>query len=296
MKRQFLAVVAVLCLGMFSRAQGSGNLFDAKKSETELEIMKGILGTTISHAAETGDQDAWRLNTPNISAYYLVGQGAVFVIPAPAIRMARLALNMQEIKLDPDLFKLEEQTRLIALAAEKQAAEIQKQAAELAKNAAASGLGSGMGPGIGGGKGNGAVALPARPALPAPPAPPAQPALPVPPRIDREEIRRSIEESRQALKRSREEAAANQEKFLESLKGIRGHLIEALANYGDSLTQVKPGEYINLILASESFDDGGGRPKQRYDILSAQKSWIADYKAGRLSLENFKQKVVQYTE
>jgi len=284
---------------MFSRAQGPGDLFDAKKSETELEIMKGILGTTMAHAAETGDQDAWRLNTPNISAYYLVGQGAVFVIPASAIRMARLALNMQEIKLDLDLFKLEEQTRLIALAAEKQAAEIQKQAAELAKNAAASGLGSGVGPGIGGGKGNGAVALPARPALPAPPAPPAQPALPAlpeAPQIDREAIRKNVEEARQAIRKSREEAAANQEKFRESLKGMRIHLIEALANYGDSLTQVKAGEYVNLVLASESLDGDGGRRKQRYDILSAQKSWIADYKAGRLSLESFKQKVLQYTE
>ena len=57
-----------------------------------------------------------------------------------------------------------------------------------------------------------------------------------------------MEEYRIVIKKSREEAAANQEKFLESLKEIRVHLIEALANYGDSLTQVKPGEYINLIL------------------------------------------------
>ena len=96
------------------------------------------------------------------------------------------------------------------------------------------------------------------------------------------------------IKKSREEAEANREKFLESLKEIRMPLIEALANYGDSLTTVKPGEYINLVLI-----DGHlrfGRMKTRHDIISAQKSWITDYKAGRLTLENFKQKVLQYTE
>ncbi len=296
MKRHFFAVMAVLCLGMLAWAQGSRDSFDAKKAETEIEIMKGILGTTISHAAETHNRDIWRINTSNINAYYLVGQGAVFVIPASAGRSPGLVLNAQQLDLNLDLRKLEEQTRLIALAAQQQAAEIQKQAAEIAQKAGGSGLGSGVGSGIGGGIGNGKVALPAQPAPPAPPALPAQPAPPASPQIDREAIRKNVEGYREALKKSRADAAANQEKFLESLKEIRGHLIEALANYGDSLTQVKPGEYVNLILASESLDDGGGRRKQRYDIVSAQKSWIADYKAGRLSLENFKQKVVQYTQ
>jgi len=99
------------------------------------------------------------------------------------------------------------------------------------------------------------------------------------------------------MKMDREEAAANQQKFLENLKEIRVLLIEALANYGDSLTQVKPGEYINLILARDSFDNNdSGRMKTRHDIISAQKSWITDYKAGRITLDNFKQKVLQYTE
>ena len=43
-------------------------------------------------------------------------------------------------------------------------------------------------------------------------------------------------------------------------------------------------------------DTDSGRMKTRHDIISAQKSWITDYKAGRISLENFKQKVLQYTE
>ena len=100
------------------------------------------------------------------------------------------------------------------------------------------------------------------------------------------------------MKKSREQAAANRQKFLESLKELRAPLIEALANYGDSLTQVKPGEYINLILSTQDALDimDYGPAKTRHDIISAQKTWITDYKAGRISLDTFRQKVLQYTE
>jgi hypothetical protein len=98
------------------------------------------------------------------------------------------------------------------------------------------------------------------------------------------------------LLRDREEAAANQQKFLESLKELYTPLIEALANYGDSLAQVKPGEYINLILYTETLDTESARSKDRHDVISAQKSWITDYKTGRMTLDSFKQKVLQYSE
>ncbi len=305
MKKFFITALIAIGLGIFARAQGSKDLFDVKKSEAELEIMKGILGTTIFYIEQNQQKDISNLNTTNMSAYYLVGQGAVFVIPASTFRSDELSpflsvLGGQNIKLNLDLSKIKEQTKIIALEAQKQAAEIEKQAAELSKAAAGSGIGSGVGPGIGSGKGSGSAAPQVIPAPTAPPQPQARPALPAPPaprQIDREEILIKVDELQKAMKRSRAEAAANQQKFLENLKGIRVVLIEALANYGDSLTQVKPGEYINLILSTNTFDDmDSGRMRTRYNIISAQKSWITDYKAGRISLENFKQKVLQYTQ
>ena len=285
MKKYFIVIPIILSVGVLSWAQGSKDLFDAKKSEAELEIMKGILSTTISYIAQNQQKDTWRLNTSNMSAYYLVGQGAVFVIPTSTLRSLELTpfLNGQDIKLNIDQFKIKEQTRLIAM-------EAQEQAVELSKRASGTGQGSGVGSGIGSGVGPG-LATP-----PAPPKPPAPPAPPAPPQVDREELRKKVEEFQIEIKKSREEAAANQAKFIESLTGIRVFLTEALANYGDSLTQVKPGEYINLILNTDSFDSNIGRMKTRHDVISAQKLWITDYKAGRISLENFKQKVLQYTE
>jgi hypothetical protein len=289
MKKYFIAIFVLLGLGMLCWAQGSKDLFDAKKSEAELEIMKGILGTTISYAAQNQQKDIWYMNMTNVSAYYLVGQGAVFVIPTSTFRG-------QNVKLNLDLRMLKQETRQAALEARKQAAELRKQAAELSKSATESGIGAGVGPGIGNGKDPGLETSPEPPAPPALPAPPAPPAPPVPPQASREDLQNAVEEIQNALKRSRAEAEASQEKILESLKEIRSNLIEAMANYGDSLTQVKAGEYINLIISTEIVDTESGRMKARHDIISAQKSWITDYKAGRISLDNFKQKVLQYSE
>ena len=284
MKKYFIVILIILGLGVLSWAQGTKDLFDAKKSEAELEIMKGILSTTISYIAQNQQKDAWRLNASNINAYYLVGQGAMFVIPTSTLRSIQLTpfLNGQDIRLNLDLSKLKEQTQAIELFAQKQAAQL-----------AQSGIGAGQGAGIGSGVGPGFAAPPAPPATPAPPAPPA-PATP--PQVNREELRKKVEEYQIEIKKNREEAAANQAKFLEGLKETRVFLIEALANYGDSLTTVKPGEYINLILYTDNLDRSFDRMKTRHDVISAQKSWITDYKAGRISLENFKQKVLQYTE
>lgn len=312
MKKYFIIAV-ILGFGMLCRAQGSRDRFDSKKSTAELEIMKGILSTTISYAEQNGHEDMWNINTSGMSAYYLVGQGAVFVIPTSPFRSINLApfLSGQNANLSLELSKMYQQTRLTALEAQRKAAELEKQAAELSKRGIASGLGSGVGPGTGNSNGNGAAtatrpsppAPPKPPSPPAPPTPPSPPAPPAPPQTNAAEIQktdaeyqRAVAEYRQAIKKSQEKAAANQEKFLESLKEIRPPLIEALANYGDSLTQVKPEEYVNIVLQKDLFSADQGRGKESLDIISAKKSWITDYKAGRITLENFKQKVLQYTE
>jgi hypothetical protein len=292
MKKYFIVPV-ILSLSMLSWAQEKKDLFDVKKSGAELEIMKGILSTTISYAAQSEHKNTWRLNTSGMNACYLAGQGAVFLIPTATFRSMELTpfLNGQDINLDLDLSNLKEQMHLLALKSQKLAAENESRIAELYQRELGAGSESGTGSGTGSGKGNGSPPQP-----PAPPAPPQPPAPPAPPQIDLDQIRKRVEEYKQGMNKSREEAAAKQAKFLKSLEEISSHLIEALANYGDSLTQVKSGEYINLIFQTDLFDADLGRTKTQYNIISAQKSWITDYKAGRITLDNFKQKVLQYTE
>ena len=90
-----------------------------------------------------------------------------------------------------------------------------------------------------------------------------------------------------------EEDVASWQKLLQAIDKIQTPLIDTLANYGDSLTVVKPEEYINLVLMT---DESTSLQKKRLDIISARKSWITDYKAGRLTLDEFRQQVLQYNQ
>ena len=259
--------------------------------------MKGILSTTLSFVTQSSQKQApspWR--SSNLNAFYLTGQGAVFMIPTSSIR-AWNAVNLSG-GFGSELF------RQISDEIRADSVEMALQATEAAIRGAARGMGQGTGQGTGRGTAAGAAtaapsATPAQPAPPSPPALPAPPAPPAPPQVNREELRKKVDEYQAKAKKSREEAEASREKFLQNLAEVKVYLIEALANYGDSLTTIRPGEYINLVLITDDFvgySPFAGRQRARCDVISAQKSWITDYKAGRLNLDGFKQKVLQYTQ
>jgi hypothetical protein len=346
MKKHLAIFLVVSCLGTFSWAQGTKTeLFDTKKSQDELNVMKAALAETLAiamqniesrgtAAAQAQPSSTGQALTPlaalaasralgsvfastwggTINAFYLYGQGAVFMVPAP-------------------LFPSNTRYR--------------------------TGVGEGSGSGIGGGVPGGVIrgvvggtqagaftAPPQPPAPPKPAAPPAPPAPPSPPTstsTNPDEVRKmleaqqkayeeqlqkyqeSMQKSQEAMQKSQEamqkaqeamqksyaEALAKytamttaqlqqqlekQSKDLEARRAqtvaalgeIKTNLIEALANYGDALTTVKPNEYISIVILLDA-------PEGR-TVISAQRSWITDYKAGKLSLDAFKQKVLQYSE
>jgi hypothetical protein len=105
MKKHLARFLVISCLAAFSWAQGKVDLFDIGKSQQELEIMKGILGTTLSFVAQNLQRQSAstsgtsKVNTPfgpvavstpwrssNMHAFYLYGQGAVFVFPTSSLR------------------------------------------------------------------------------------------------------------------------------------------------------------------------------------------------------------------
>jgi hypothetical protein len=152
--------------------------------------------------------------------------------------------------------------------------------------------------------------VPAPPSAPAPPAPAVAPDPPAAPPSRQQKdasegatarekrLQKRLAELQERAKSRSEEEEARQTKFRESLSQLKGFLIEAIAKHGDSLTVVKPGEYVNLVIVDEGnrwfgFGDDSGDRTQR-EILSVQKSTITDYKTGKLSLEAFKQKVLNY--
>lgn len=271
MKKQIAGILIILGVGLFAWAQGTRDHFDAKKSEEELEIMRGILRTTISYVEEKSQKQdsAWRY--ANLRAMYLTNQGVVFFIPFSGMTIANLSEQAEELR---DYVQANQETLRLA-----------RELSSRARNAA--------------GKTTGAEP-PAPPVPPVRPAPPAPPVPPAAPQINREELRKKVDDFRDQAKQRHEAAEANRAKMLQNLAEVKVHLIEAMANYGDSLTTVKPNEFINLVLETNE-DNGdmiwGQRGQERHqDIISVQKSWITDYKAGKLNLDGFKQKVLQYSE
>jgi hypothetical protein len=347
MKKYLATFLIATCLGTLSWAQGTkSELFDTKKSQDELYVMKAVLASTLAIAAQNLERRAataaaqaqasptTQVQTPfgpltasrasgyalaspwgyaNIDAFYLYGQGAVFMIPASALRLSRYTSTA-------------------------------------AGTGGGGGRGSGRGTGegvaggvvggvLGGTRGGtvggvpaGVPATPPQPAaVPKPAAPPAPPPPPPPPQVTstnsdevqkmlaaqlkayEEQIRKyqeaiqkdraALDTFRQALEKSSQTNLAQFQQQLESqskdvearraqtiaaLGEIKKDLIEALANYGDALTTVKPNEYISIVILLDE--------SQGPTVISAQRSWITDYKAGRLTLDAFKQKVLQYSE
>ena len=112
-------------------------------------------------------------------------------------------------------------------------------------------------------------------------------------------MKKRLFEAQEKVRQRREEMEAERKKLMEYLGVIKGYLVEAIANYGDSMTTVKNGEYINLIIDVDRF--GGGRflemgdsNQPTYQIITVPRSLITDYKAGKLTLETFKQRVQEY--
>ncbi len=292
MKKQLLTLLTIGVLGLacWGTAQsGSGAPFDVRKSQQELEIMRGILSTTMGFVAnelrsgqaatkstlgESYGRHVWW--SSGISAYYLVGQGAVFVIPVSGMH-GRLLGDLD---------------------AQVEAATLNAEAAAEAMAELASGMGQGLGTGLGKGAGTTPAPVPA-PAVAAPPPPPAPPA---PPKVvqapaNQEQMKKRLAEAQEKVKKRQEYTEQQRQKLVQTVAQAKVHLIEALANYGDSMTSVKPNEYINLILnTDDAYSVGFGDSESRREIISVQKSTIIDYKAGRLSLDAFKQKVLQYQE
>ena len=76
----------------------------------------------------------------------------------------------------------------------------------------------------------------------------------------------------------------------QAIAGVRESLVDTLAKYGDSLTSIKPDEYINLVFqTSPTSLSASGRGTE---TITVRKSWITDYKAGKMTLDEFRKKAL----
>jgi len=303
---------------------GQTQLFDSKRSQQELEIMKGILRTTLDFATKelqgaSGEEGHARFDFggfSNISAFYLYGQGAVFSIPTSSLRhgfnfhwqglqgsldglqgsIAALSspayFGALDAQVQDEVARVQEEVERAREEVERAQEEIDR-AKERERDANAPAIDP--------------VPAPAAPPTPQAPPAPGQPqakskqSRSVAPTSGvspgrKEQLRKQLAEAQEKVKKRQEELERSRAQFREQLSEIKGYLIEALANHGDSLGVVRPNEYVNLVILEDGEDGlfsnaaGGKR-----EVISVQKSVITDYKAGRITLEAFKQKVLDYS-
>ncbi len=279
MKRRIaLSAVALLIALTFVAVKPIADqpVLDKQKSRQELETMKGILQTSLNFAlkraatkSETTGGPAivgygkgeWGIN--GIDAFYLHGQGAVFVVPLSALRghghMALGGFDFADV-IGPEETALLQQTVGEAMAEVSRATESLKAQAE--SDAAKQ-----------------------------------EEKQKVQPKIPKIEVDKA--KIQQKLEQRRAEAKKQHEALLARVEGLKGSLKETLANYGDSLTIVKPDEWVTVVISGGSggfkFWDASGEEDEVSHVISVKKSMVTDLKAGKISREEFERRVTDYS-
>lgn len=311
MNKRIVTITLGAAFAFFGMLPAQGvrtDLFDLTKSGQELEIMKGIFSKTLEFAVQelrpkpAGEErtrayflgDAY--GSSSISAHYLYGQGATFILPIRASRLfpfgtgGKVAGGYSGDYLERATGRaLEAASFAYGRDMERLGSELALATEEVARTA---------------GEAAAISAQALKQALQEKKAAEEDAKA----RQDQEKAKQKIAEAKEKmlqraeeakeLQRKRDEEAKEMQKKLEtSLPLLKARLIEAIANHGDSLTHVKPSEYINIMLRSDGdlgWSLGSERGRGVREVISVQKSLISDYKAGRLTLDAFKQKVLQY--
>lgn len=322
-------ILAVLGLAWVAFAQTGSATVDALKVRQEMETMEGILQTTIRFATQPANASEFALHDigENIQGYFLLGQGAVFIIPVGPVESRA---NLDAVLALENSVRAAEQQRVVS---ERYLRDIEREVREAMRSAALAerdairafsfdwdGLPE--------------VPEPPEPTeTPEPPPAPDAPAVapsPTPPlapgaaersrgrgsdsvAIERSRERQAVDAQRRLkeLEERLAERKVDSEKRLKEVEAglarLREGLVDAMAKHGDSLTILRPQDSISLILTGESgrnfplgrvfwLRDGSKSEEAATTVLSVKKADVTDLKAGRISREQFLQKVVQYQQ
>ena len=264
-------------------AQSETTPFDPAGLRQELEIMEGILHTTLKYALEESDSGP-RAFSRRTESFYLYGQGAVFVVNLPFRRsrdivrevarqergIARQERELSRIKNalgeteDPNILILKAQQQVL------RAAELASVQADAASDA------------------------------PPPPAPTWEPLPPAPPvafvEQAPEQVLEPLKERLQSLQnrlqvqqRQMEEHNAEIEK---KIVDVEKALLEALSRHGGSFRSLSEGEFVTLIL--NQGEKWLGRSPSQARVLVVPKSALMAFAADRIGWDDLLRQVVSY--
>ncbi len=289
----FIAALLGGIEGLYAQDGRQGDL----QLQKEMQVMKSILSTTLSFVGRpeqasgsrvgrngTGGVDAGR-----IDALYLQGQGAVFIV---SLDNGSSFDPSRYIAAEKEIARLEASGSPRATAAELRLLRslmrhdfvgVHEFEALAEIEAGAAGAGD-----------EGQVPARLRPLS----------GIQGANKESRADIKQEIDRLKKELAETREQAEANRRRLEDAL-------VDVLSRYGDSLTQLRPDEYVNLIISAKSgfggfifpeiewgsagFSVGGGASDDHSDmILTVKMSDIRDYRAGRIDQAAFTGRIRKY--
>lgn len=299
MKRQwwlFCSVILVLAMtvgaGLLAQTKGVAG-GDGGRLDREISIMKSIFEKTIQIALSAESDQAlsrrneWRLQSlmeSGIGAYYLNGQGIVFEVSLPAVRLPHsdslehVYSVLQEVESGRLKGELAE-AQLQAMKAHMEMARQEEEYAVLAEKFEEQ-----------------AAAADAAPVPEYGEEASAKPAPKPDPRVG-ERVQERVRVLKVDLEEARKRSAELAEKAKARQERVVNELVEAVAVHGDSLTQIPSDQYINVVIRGEGgfpgvrFRDSGDSESGR-TILIFKKSDILAFKSGALTLDAFRAKVL----
>lgn len=110
-------------------------------------------------------------------------------------------------------------------------------------------------------------------------------------------VQQKVEKYQSELKTQKARMQELERKADQYRESVKQALIEAIANHGDSLSHLKPDEYLNLMLVEDSghpWELGPEESKPGSTVLSVKKSDISAYRSGNVDLTQFGARVMEY--
>ena len=262
-------------------AQSETTPFDPAGLRQELEIMEGILHTTLKYALEESDSGP-RAFSRRTESFYLYGQGAVFVVNLPFRRsrdivreVARqkrgIARQKRELSRIKNALGETEDPNILILKAQQQ---VLTELASIEADAASD------------------APPPTAPTWePLPPAPPVAFVEQAPEQVlePLKERLQSLQNRLQVQQLQMEEHNAEIEK---KMVDVEKALLEALSRHGGSFRSLSEGEFVTLIL--NQGEKWLGRSPSQARVLVVPKSALMAFAADRIAWDAFLRQVVSY--
>ncbi|GAB4118136.1 MAG: hypothetical protein Kow001_18100 [Acidobacteriota bacterium] len=272
--------------------------FDQAAMRREIAVMESIVSTSLRNELAAADEaealdeemiEQELMASGRVEGIYLYRQGVVFTIGVqettvfPLGRLDRLQRELEaslQRNLDPELLES------YYLMAQSQLEDLQHQLQEVRER-----WGDLLPPGH-------PAPVPEAPLPPEPALPPEPEAAPDPAmqKAREEALRQNLRLAQERLAAMRRNAAEINQRRQETLARIETLLVDIIARYGDSLTQLKPEEHLTFILRPSShFGFELGRDAGRTTVFTVRKQDITAYRSSG-DLATLRSRIVRYTQ